>query len=57
MAGRWVVATKPLSHSMQPLISTVGDAQKSARFFVRALDDYDKGLKKFPDSLDLAYNK
>ncbi|KAI4141020.1 MAG: hypothetical protein LQ341_003635 [Variospora aurantia] len=42
---------------MQPLISTVGDAQKSARFFVRALDDYDKGLKEFPDSLDLAYNK
>ncbi|KAL8672449.1 MAG: hypothetical protein Q9168_003096 [Polycauliona sp. 1 TL-2023] len=34
-----------------------GDAQKSARFFLRALEDYDNGLQKFPDSFDLAYNR
>lgn len=34
-----------------------GDAQKSARFFVRALEDYDAGLQQFPTSFDLAYNK
>ncbi|KAL8943592.1 MAG: hypothetical protein Q9216_000957 [Gyalolechia sp. 2 TL-2023] len=33
-----------------------GDAQKAARFFVRALDNYDVGLKQFPRSFDLAYN-
>ncbi|KUJ21453.1 uncharacterized protein LY89DRAFT_577669 [Mollisia scopiformis] len=33
-----------------------GDAVKSTRFFVRALDCYEEGLKKFPDSFDLAYN-
>ncbi|KAH7409413.1 hypothetical protein BKA64DRAFT_664886 [Cadophora sp. MPI-SDFR-AT-0126] len=34
-----------------------GDAAKSTRFFVRAIDCYDEALKKFPDSFDLAYNK
>ncbi|KAF8853654.1 hypothetical protein BDZ45DRAFT_677539 [Acephala macrosclerotiorum] len=34
-----------------------GDAAKSTRFFIRALDAYDEGLKKFPGSFDLAYNK
>ncbi|OBT52418.1 hypothetical protein VE04_06895 [Pseudogymnoascus sp. 24MN13] len=34
-----------------------GDAAKSTRFFVRAIDTYEAGLTKFPDSFDLAYNK
>ncbi|KAK6074923.1 hypothetical protein SCUP234_07922 [Seiridium cupressi] len=34
-----------------------GDAAKSMRFFQRASEAYDKGLKAFPSSLDLAYNK
>jgi len=34
-----------------------GDAAKSARFFVRAVQNYDAGLAKFPTSFDLAYNK
>ncbi|KAK4936177.1 hypothetical protein LTR10_022878 [Elasticomyces elasticus] len=34
-----------------------GDAVKSMRFFSRAIDVYDRGLQKFPNSLDLAYNK
>ena len=34
-----------------------GDAVKSMRFFTRAIEVYDEGLRKFPDSLDLAYNK
>ncbi|CZT05553.1 uncharacterized protein RAG0_11588 [Rhynchosporium agropyri] len=34
-----------------------GDAAKSTRFFVRAIDCYDEALKKFPNSFDLAYNK
>ncbi|KAL8999499.1 MAG: hypothetical protein Q9169_001704 [Polycauliona sp. 2 TL-2023] len=34
-----------------------GDAQKSARFFLRALDDYENGLQRFADSFDLAYNR
>ncbi|KAI8964255.1 hypothetical protein F5Y11DRAFT_100496 [Daldinia sp. FL1419] len=34
-----------------------GDATKSMRFFQRAIDVYDQGLRKFPQSLDLAYNK
>ncbi|EXJ87037.1 hypothetical protein A1O3_03994 [Capronia epimyces CBS 606.96] len=34
-----------------------GDAVKSMRFFSRASDVYDQGLRKFPQSLDLAYNK
>ncbi|CAG8949410.1 hypothetical protein HYFRA_00005039 [Hymenoscyphus fraxineus] len=34
-----------------------GDAAKSARFFVRAIECYDEALKKFPTSFDLAYNK
>lgn len=33
-----------------------GDAQKSTRFFLRALDTYEVGLKQFPQSFDLAYN-
>ncbi|KAI2618340.1 hypothetical protein GGS26DRAFT_575115 [Hypomontagnella submonticulosa] len=34
-----------------------GDAAKSMRFFQRAIDVYDQGLQKFPQSIDLAYNK
>ncbi|MCJ1462187.1 hypothetical protein MMC07_000787 [Pseudocyphellaria aurata] len=34
-----------------------GDAVKSTRFFVRAIENYDAGLRKFPLSFDLAYNK
>jgi hypothetical protein len=34
-----------------------GDAVKSMRFFSRAIDTYDQGLQKYPESLDLAYNK
>ncbi|KAL8842640.1 MAG: hypothetical protein Q9170_000415 [Blastenia crenularia] len=34
-----------------------GDSQKSARFFLRALGDYEAGLEQFPKSFDLAYNK
>ncbi|KAI1475527.1 hypothetical protein F4774DRAFT_413830 [Daldinia eschscholtzii] len=34
-----------------------GDAAKSMRFFRRAIDVYDQGLRKFPQSVDLAYNK
>ncbi|KAK8093063.1 uncharacterized protein PG998_012684 [Apiospora kogelbergensis] len=34
-----------------------GDAAKSMRFFQRAIDTYDQGLKAFPQDLDLAYNK
>ena len=34
-----------------------GDAVKSARFFLRAIETYDNGLRQFPRSYDLAYNK
>lgn len=34
-----------------------GDSAKSGRAFVRALDVYDKGLQKYPQNFDLAYNK
>lgn len=34
-----------------------GDAAKSLRFFQRAVETYDQGLRSFPRSLDLAYNK
>nr|KMM70219.1 hypothetical protein CPAG_06531 [Coccidioides posadasii RMSCC 3488] len=34
-----------------------GDAVKSMRFFMRAIDTYDTGLRKYPNSFDLAYNK
>ncbi|KAF6240511.1 hypothetical protein HO173_001179 [Letharia columbiana] len=34
-----------------------GDAAKSLRFFVRAIDTYDAGLRNFPLSFDLSYNK
>ena len=34
-----------------------GDAAKSVRFFGRAIDTYEEGLKKWPQSFDLAYNK
>ncbi|KAI1408391.1 hypothetical protein F5Y13DRAFT_111809 [Hypoxylon sp. FL1857] len=34
-----------------------GDAVKSMRFFQRAVDVYEQGLQKFPQSIDLAYNK
>ncbi|QSZ35581.1 hypothetical protein DSL72_008451 [Monilinia vaccinii-corymbosi] len=34
-----------------------GDAVKSTRFFMRAVDSYEEALKKFPNSFDLAYNK
>lgn len=35
----------------------VGDPNKSARAFVRALDVYDKALEIYPSNFDLAYNK
>jgi len=34
-----------------------GDAAKSLRFFQRAINTYDEGLERFPQSFDLAYNK
>jgi len=34
-----------------------GDAAKAARFFNRAIDTYNEGLKRYPKSFDLAYNK
>ncbi|KAI9839116.1 MAG: hypothetical protein M1819_003109 [Sarea resinae] len=34
-----------------------GDAAKSVRFFLRAIENYDTALKQFPDSFDMAYNK
>lgn len=34
-----------------------GDAAKATRFFNRAIDMYNEGLKRFPTSFDLAYNK
>lgn len=34
-----------------------GDRAKSGRAFVRALEIYDKGLQRHPNSFDLAYNK
>jgi hypothetical protein len=34
-----------------------GDPAKSGRAFLRALEVYDKGLKKFATNFDLAYNK
>ncbi|KNG46237.1 hypothetical protein DDE82_008113 [Stemphylium lycopersici] len=34
-----------------------GDAAKAARFFNRAIDAYNDGLKCHPQSFDLAYNK
>jgi hypothetical protein len=34
-----------------------GDAVKAMRFFMRAIEIYDRGLAKHPGSFDLAYNK
>lgn len=34
-----------------------GDPAKSGRAFVRALEIYDKGLRRYPTNFDLAYNK
>lgn len=34
-----------------------GDAAKATRFFQRAIDMYREGLKRYPESFDLAYNK
>lgn len=34
-----------------------GDAAKASRFFNRAIDTYSEGLKRYPRSFDLAYNK
>jgi hypothetical protein len=34
-----------------------GDAAKATRFFKRAIDTYNEGLKRHPQSFDLAYNK
>lgn len=34
-----------------------GDAIKATRFFSRALDLYNNGLGRYPESFDLAYNK
>jgi hypothetical protein len=34
-----------------------GDAAKASRFFNRAIDAYNAGLQRYPNSFDLAYNK
>ncbi|KAF2823345.1 hypothetical protein CC86DRAFT_66210 [Ophiobolus disseminans] len=34
-----------------------GDTAKATRFFNRAIDVYNEGLKRYPQSFDLAYNK
>jgi len=34
-----------------------GDVAKAARFFNRAIDMYNEGLRLHPQSFDLAYNK
>jgi len=34
-----------------------GDAAKSSRFYVRALEAYEGGLARYSSSFDLAYNK
>ncbi|KAF2691874.1 hypothetical protein K458DRAFT_381718 [Lentithecium fluviatile CBS 122367] len=34
-----------------------GDAGKATRFFNRAIDVYNEGMRRFPRSFDLAYNK
>jgi len=34
-----------------------GDAAKSTRFFIRAVDNYETALQEFPQSFNLAYNK
>jgi ABC-type glycerol-3-phosphate transport system substrate-binding protein len=34
-----------------------GDTAKAVRFFNRAIDAYNEGLKRHPQSFDLAYNK
>ncbi|KAJ5238713.1 Tetratricopeptide-like helical [Penicillium chermesinum] len=34
-----------------------GDAAKSMRFFMRAIANYDDGLRRHPTAFDLAYNK
>ncbi|KAI9871976.1 MAG: hypothetical protein M1830_002205 [Pleopsidium flavum] len=34
-----------------------GDAAKSTRFFIRAVDNYETALLRFPRSFDVAYNK
>ncbi|KAL9624048.1 MAG: hypothetical protein Q9160_001801 [Pyrenula sp. 1 TL-2023] len=34
-----------------------GDAAKSMRFFLKAINTYNEGLSRFPLSIDLAYNK
>jgi hypothetical protein len=34
-----------------------GDVVKAMRFFMRAIEIYDNGLAKHPNSFDLTYNK
>lgn len=34
-----------------------GDVAKATRFFNRATEMYNEGLKRYPRSFDLAYNK
>ena len=34
-----------------------GDAAKSGRAFLRAIDIYNNGLARYPTNFDLAYNK
>lgn len=34
-----------------------GDPVKSMRFFMRAIEMYETGLRRYPASFDLAYNK
>jgi hypothetical protein len=35
----------------------VGDPTKAVRFFSRALEIYNQGVSKFPNDVDLLYNK
>lgn len=55
---KWRAGTdKEIVHSVRIPDSRAGDAQKSARFFLRALDVYENGLQHFRGSFDLAYNR
>ena len=33
-----------------------GDAAKSARFFLKAIDNYQTGIQSFPEDFNLVYN-
>ncbi|RDL40631.1 uncharacterized protein BP5553_00610 [Venustampulla echinocandica] len=59
LAGKWYEKAKEAGVDFEEAGEKWrgGDAVKSARFFVRAIDCYNEGLGKFPTSFDLAYNK